>query len=106
MRCHSRVITARRRRTSGVTGTSQGAGGMHVVDEHVELSGLLGRVRLGEADRRRLPGDGVGLQADGAKLLGEVVRMLDTGRIDDSGRVFEALAIEGSRRLVQRLMVE
>ena len=32
--------------------------------------------------------------------------MLDTGRIDDSGRVFEALAIEGRRRLVQRLMVE
>ena len=26
IRCHSRWITARRRRTSGVTGTSQGAG--------------------------------------------------------------------------------
>ena len=43
---------------------------------------------------------------DGAELLRQVVRVVDAGRVDDPGRVVEAVAVEARGGLVQRLVVE
>src|SRR6185436_16413029 len=76
------------------------------VDEDVDLTALVGGERLGELDRRRLAADGLGLEADRAELLREVVGVLDTGRVDDPRRVVEAVAVQRRGRLVQGLVVE
>jgi hypothetical protein len=76
------------------------------VDQDVDLAALVAGERLGEAHRRRTSGDGLRLQARGAELLREVVRMVDTGRVDDARRVVEAVAVEARRRLVQCPVVE
>ncbi len=76
------------------------------VDQDVDLAALVGGERLGESRGWRLPGDRLRLQPGGAELLREVVRVLDTGGVDDSGRGAEALAVEARRGLVQGLVVE
>ena len=81
-------------------------GEQHRVDQDVDLAALVGGERLGELHRRRLAADRLGLEPDGAELLGQVVRVLDAGRVDDPGRVLEALAVEARGGLVQRLVVE
>ena len=81
-------------------------GEQHRVDEYVDLAALVGGERLRELDGRRAARDGFRLQAGSPELLREVVRVVDAGRVDDSGRGVEALAVEARRRLVQRLVVE
>ena len=76
------------------------------VDEDVDLAALVGRERLGEPRGRRAARDGLRLEAGCPEFLSEVVGVLDTGRVDDSGRRAEALAVEARGRLVQRLVVE
>ena len=76
------------------------------VDEHVDLAALVSRERLGQLDGRRLAGDGLGLEAGGAELLGEVVGVLDACRVDDARRRPEALAVEARGGLVERGVVE
>ena len=76
------------------------------VDQDVDLAALVGGERLGESRGRRLPGDRLRLQPGRAELLREVVRVLDPGGVDDSGRGAEALAVETRRGLVQGLVVE
>ena len=81
-------------------------GEQHRVDEHVDLAALVRRERLGELHGRRAPADRLGLQAGGAELLREVVRVVDAGRVDDAGQRVEAVAVERRGGLVQRLVVE
>ena len=76
------------------------------VDQDVDLAALVGGERLGQSCGRCLPGDRLRLQPGGAELLREVVRVLDSGGVDDSGRGAEALAVEARRGLVQGLVVE
>ena len=47
------------------------------VDQDVDLAALVGGERLGELARRRAAGDGHRLEAGGAELLREVVRVVD-----------------------------
>ena len=76
------------------------------VDEDVDLAALVGGERLGEPRRWRSAGDRLRLQAGGAELLREVVRVLDACGVHDPGRRAEALAIEARRGVVQSLVVE
>ena len=76
------------------------------VDQDVDLAALVGGERLGELDRRRLAGHRLGLEAGGAKLLGEVVGVLDAGGIDDPGCRPESLAVEARGCLVEGGVVE
>jgi hypothetical protein len=81
-------------------------GEQHRVDQDVDLAALVGSERLGELHRRRLAADRLGLEPDRAKLLRQVVRVLDSGRVDDPRRVLEPLAVEARGGLVQGLVVE
>ena len=76
------------------------------VDQDVDLAALVGGERLGELARRRPARDGHRLEARRAELLGEVVGMVDTGRVDDPGRRSEAIPVEARRGLVERDVVE
>ena len=78
----------------------------HRVDQDVDLSPLVGGEDLGQLDRRRAPADGLGLETRGAELLGEVVGVVDTGRVDDPGRRVEPVAVEARGGLVQSRVVE
>jgi hypothetical protein len=81
-------------------------GEQHRVDQHVDLAALVCGEDLRELDRRRSAADRLRLDADGAELLGEVVRVVDAGRIDDAGRRVEPVAVEARGGLVERLVVE
>ncbi len=76
------------------------------VDEHVDLAALVRRERLGEASGRSASRDGLGLEPGRAELLREVVRVVDSGGVDDPGRRAEAVAVEAGGGLVQCLVVE
>ena len=78
----------------------------HCVDQHVDLTALVGREDLGELHRRRTAGHGLRLDPGRAKRGREVVRMIDAGRVDDARRVAEALAVERRGGHVQGLVVE
>ena len=76
------------------------------VDQDVDLAALVGGERLGQLARRRPAGDGHRLEARCPELLGEVVGVVDTGRVDDSRCRAEAVAVEARRGLVERDVVE
>ena len=78
----------------------------HRVDQDVDLAPLVRGEDLGELDRRRAPADRFGLEPGGPELLGEVVRVVDSGRVDDAGRRVEAVAVQARGRLVQSRVVE
>ena len=78
---------ARRRREVHDDGRSRrvpALGEQHRVDQDVDLAPLVGGEGLGELDGRRRAGDGLRLEAGRAELLGEVVRVVDAGGVDDA----------------------
>ena len=52
------------------------------------------------------PETATALSPDGTELLRQVVRVVDSGGVDDARRVAEPVAVEAGGRLVQRLVVE
>ena len=74
-------------------------GEQHRVAEHVDLAALEAGEDLGQLALRRLAGDRAGVDAGVAEGLGDVVRVLDAGRVDDAGHLAEARLVEvGDRR--------
>ena len=76
------------------------------VDQHVDLTALVSRQRLGQFHRGSATADRLGLEPGGAEFLGEVVGVIDARRVDDPGRVVEAIAVEAGGRLVESRVVE
>ena len=72
----------------------------------MDLAPLVGGECLGQLDRRRPPADGLGLEPGRSELAREVVRVLDSRRIDDPGRGIETVAVEARCGLVEDLLVE
>ena len=76
------------------------------VDEHVDLAALVAGEDPRQLALRRLAGNRLRLDARVLERLRDVVRVLDAGRVDDTGQVLEAHAIEVRHGGVERALVE
>ena len=81
-------------------------GEQHRVAEHVDLAALEGGEDLGQLALRRLAGDGAGLDAGVLEGLGDVLGVLDPGRVEDAGDLVEAGLVEVGDRDVEGRLVE
>ena len=81
-------------------------GQQHRVAEHVDLAALEAGEDLGQLALRRLAGDGLGVDPGVAEGFGDVLRVLDAGRVEDARDFAEARAVEVGDGDVEGLLVE
>ena len=81
-------------------------GEQHRVAEHVDLAALEPGQDLGQLALRGLARDGLGVDARVLECLGDVVRVLDAGRVDEAGDLAEARLVEVGDRDVERGLVK
>ena len=76
------------------------------VDQHVDVAALVAGEDLGQLALGRLARDGLGLEADVAERLGDVVGVAHAGGVDDAGDPVEAGLVEVGDREVERQLVQ
>ena len=76
------------------------------VAEHVDVAALEGGEDLGQFALRRLAGDRLRVDPDRAERLGDVLGVLDAGRVEDARHFAEARLVEVGDREVERALVE
>lgn len=81
-------------------------GQQHRVAEDVDVAALEAGEDFRQLALRRFAGDRLGVDPGIAEGFGDVLRVLNAGRVEDTGDFAEARAVEVGDRDVERLLVE